>query len=169
MTRDNVVLIGMPAAGKSTVGVILAKVMGYQFIDSDLVIQHEEKKLLSQIIEEQGVEGFIQVENRINSTLDVNHSIIATGGSVVYGREAMKHLGEIGIIVYIKLDYQTIVKRLGDIKQRGVVLKEGQTLYDIYKERCELYEKYADITIDGRKLNIEQSVEAIMEQVKNII
>lgn len=161
--KDNIVLIGMPGVGKSTVGVVLAKVMGYQFVDADLVIQEKEKKLLCEIIEEVGAEGFIEVENRINSRIEAQHAIIATGGSVVYGKEAMAHLKEIGTVVYLKLPYEELDRRLKDIKGRGVVLKDGQTLRDLYEERVPLYEKYADITVDEYQLNVEQTIEKIME------
>lgn len=161
--KDNIVLIGMPGVGKSTVGVVLAKVMGYQFVDADLVIQEKEGKLLCEIIEEVGTEGFIEVENRINSGIEARHAIIATGGSVVYGKEAMEHLKEIGTVVYLKLPFEELNHRLSDIKGRGVVLKNGQTLLDLYEERVPLYEKYADITVDEYQLNVEQTIEKIME------
>lgn len=163
--KDNIVLIGMPGVGKSTVGVILAKVLGYQFVDADLVIQQQEGKLLCEIIEEVGTKGFIEVENRINASLNVTHSIIATGGSVVYGKEAMEHLQSIGRIVYLKVSYETLEKRLADIKGRGVVLKEGQDLKALFEERSPLYEKYADIEISEGTLGVEQTVEKIIENL----
>lgn len=161
--KDNIVLIGMPGVGKSTIGVVLAKVLGYQFIDADLVIQEKEGRLLCEIIEAVGTEGFIEIENRINSQIETKHAVIATGGSVVYGAEAMAHLGEIGTILYLKLPFEELDKRLHDIKGRGVVLKEGQTLRDLYEERVPLYEKYADIVVDEYLLNPEQTLEKIME------
>ena len=163
--KDNIVLIGMPGVGKSTVGVILAKVLGYQFVDADLVIQQQEGKLLCEIIEEVGTEGFIEVENRINASLNVTHSIIATGGSVVYGKEAMEHLQSIGRVVYLKVSYETLEKRLADIKGRGVVLKEGQDLKALFEERSPLYKKYADIEISEGTLGVEQTVEKIIENL----
>jgi len=163
MNKKNIILIGMPGVGKSTVGVILAKVLGYQFVDSDLVIQKEEGKLLKEIIAEVGPEGFIEVENRINASLDVTNSIVATGGSVIYGKEAMEHLREIGTVVYLALPFEEIDKRLSDIKGRGVVLKAGQTLKDLYDERTILYEKYADVRIDETGLNVEETINAILE------
>lgn len=153
----------MPGVGKSTVGVILAKVLGYQFVDSDLVIQKEEGKLLKEIIAEVGPQGFIEVENRINAGLQVEDSIIATGGSVVYGKEAMEHLKEIGTVVYLSLPFGEINKRLSDIKGRGVVLREGQTLKDLYEERTVLYERYADVRIDETGLNVEATIDAILK------
>ena len=160
--KDNIVLIGMPGAGKSTAGVILAKVIGYQFVDADLVIQEEEGKRLHEIIEEVGTDGFIEVENRVNASLMAEHSVIATGGSVVYGAEAMEHLKAIGTVIYLKLPYEVVRKRLSDIKGRGVVLKDGQTLKDLYEERVLLYEKYADIIVDEFGRNVEQTVEEIV-------
>lgn len=163
MKKENIILIGMPGVGKSTVGVILAKVLGYQFVDSDLVIQKEEGKLLKEIIAEVGPEGFIEVENRVNAGLDVTNSVVATGGSVVYGKEAMEHLRAIGTIIYLALPYEEINRRLKDIKGRGVVLKDGQTLKDLYEERTLLYEKYADVRIDETGLNVEETIDAILE------
>ena len=167
--KNNIVLIGMPGVGKSTVGVILAKVLGFEFLDADLLIQKQEGKLLREIIEEVGTDGFIQVENRVNASIDCDHSIIATGGSVVYGREAMEHLKTIGTVVYLEVPFSTLEKRLSDIKGRGVVLKEGQTLYDLYKERTPLYEKYADITIDAEGTMIEECVQMVSETILNKI
>ena len=141
--RDNVVLIGMPGAGKSTVGVVLAKRLGYSFVDSDLVIQERYGKLLHELIEERGVEGFWKLENDVNASLKLHRSVIATGGSAVYGAEAMEHLREIGTVLYLKLPYEEIEERLGDLNARGVTLRPGQTLRDLYEERIPLYEKYA--------------------------
>ncbi len=163
--EKNIVLIGMPGVGKSTAGVILAKVLGYQFVDVDLVIQQTDGRLLSEIIEQDGVDGFLSIENKINASLEVEKSVISTGGSVIYGEEAMKHLSEIGTIVYLELPYRSISRRLNNIKSRGVALKEGQTLKDLYNERVPLYEKYADITIAEQGLGIEQTVLRIIEEI----
>ena len=140
MNRDNIVLIGMPGVGKSTIGVVLAKVLGYQFVDADLLIQEAEGKLLSELIEENGTDGFIEIENRVNSQIQTHRSVIATGGSVVYGKEAMEHLKSIGTVVYLKQNLRVLQRRLRNLKGRGVVLKEGQTLVDLYKERTVLYD-----------------------------
>lgn len=168
MKKSNIVLIGMPGVGKSTVGVILAKVLGYQFLDADLVIQQQEGKLLKEIIEEVGTEGFIEVENRVNAGIECSRTIIATGGSVVYGKEAMEHLKEIGTVVYLEVPYSTIERRLSDIKGRGVVLRDGQTLYDLYSERTPLYEKYADLCVCEDGLNVEQTVELLIEKMQEL-
>ena len=164
----NIVLIGMPGVGKSTAGVVLAKVLGYEFIDADLIIQQQEGKLLREIIAEVGTDGFIEVENRVNSQIEVEKSVIATGGSVVYGKEAMHHLREIGTVVYLKVSYDILEKRLHDIKGRGVVLKDGQDLRGLYEERVPLYEKYADITVCEDNLNVEQTIEKITEQLNKL-
>lgn len=159
--EKNIVLIGMPGVGKSTIGVILAKQLGYQFVDADLLIQQQEKRLLHQIITQEGVEGFLAIENRVNASIDAERSVIATGGSVVYGKEAMEHLRSIGTVVYLKLSYEALQSRLRNLKDRGVVLREGQTLLDLYQERTPLYEKYADLVIDEEGLDIEQTREQI--------
>ena len=148
MQRTNLVLIGMPASGKSTVGVILAKVIGYDFIDTDILIQRAEKKRLPEIIKAVGVDGFLEVEERVCSSVEADRCVIATGGSVVYSEKAMRHLKKIGHIMYLKTDFETIRKRLGNIRQRGVALREGQTLRDLYEERVILYEKYADTVVE---------------------
>lgn len=160
--KTNIVLIGMPGVGKSTIGVILAKVLGYSFLDADLLIQEQEGKLLREIIEEKGTDGFIEVENRVNASIRADRAIIATGGSVVYGKEAMEHLKEIGRVVYLKVSYAILEKRLADIKGRGVVLKEGQTLETLFEERSKLYEQYADIEVSEEGLDVEQTVEKLV-------
>lgn len=161
--KENIVLIGMPGSGKSTVGVILAKVLGYTFVDSDLLIQKEEKQLLKDIIAREGQGGFLRIENRVNKSIDTEKSVIATGGSVVYCQEAMEHLKKIGTVIYLKLDYQILNRRLSNLIGRGVVLKKGQTLKDLYEERVPLYEKYADHIIDEKKTNAEGTLQKILE------
>lgn len=141
MKKRNIILIGMPGAGKSSVGVILAKALGYEFIDTDLVIQHREKRLLREIIADEGNEGFLAIENEVNATLEADESVIAPGGSAIYGKEAMEHFKEIGTIVYLKLSYEDLAKRLGNLKGRGVVLKQGRSYradeeHHIYKHFC---------------------------------
>lgn len=162
----NIILTGMPGVGKSTLGVILAKELGYQFVDSDLLIQQQEQMLLKDIIARKGVEGFLQVENQVNASIETDRSVIATGGSAVYGIDAMRHFRKTGIIVYLKCSYEILEKRLGDLKGRGVVLKEGQTLYDIYQERSVLYQKYADIVIEEDGKDIEETLTAVVHALK---
>ena len=159
--KKNIVLIGMPGSGKSTVGVILAKVLGYTFVDSDLLIQKEEKRLLKDIIAKEGQEGFLKIENRVNKSIYTENSVIATGGSVIYGEAAMEHLKSIGIVVYIQVDYEALEKRLGNLLKRGVAIRKGNTLRDLYNERAPLYEKYADITVNARGKGIREVVETI--------
>jgi shikimate kinase len=166
MKKDNVVLIGMPTSGKSTMGVILAKILGYRFLDADIVIQEKEGKKLSKIIEEEGVDGFIEIENRINAGIETEKTVIATGGSVVYGKEAMDHYKNIGKVVYLKVDMDTLTKRLHNAKQRGVVMREGQSLVSLYNERSALYEKYADITIEEKDLAMEEVIDITLEALK---
>lgn len=164
--HNNIILIGMPGVGKSTIGVILAKMLGYQFVDADLLIQKQEGKLLHEIIEEVGTDGFIEVENRVNAGIEADRTIIATGGSVVYGKEAMEHLKTIGTVVYLEVPYEILEKRLADIKGRGVVLKDGQDLHDLFLERTPLYEKYADVSVSEKDLNVEQTVEKLIEKLQ---
>lgn len=156
MKRDNVILIGMPGAGKSTVGVVLAKKKGCRFLDSDLLIQERYNALLHELITEHGTEGFLRIEEEVNASIDVKRTVIATGGSVIYGRRAMEHLREIGTVVYLKLSCGTIRERLGDLNERGVALREGQTFEDLYRERIPLYEKYADVTVDCEEKSIRE-------------
>lgn len=162
--KSNITLIGMPASGKSTVGVLLAKRLGYSFVDVDIVIQEQEGRLLKEIIEQEGMDGFLKVEDRVNRELNVRRSIIAPGGSVIYGEKAMEHLKEISTVVYLKLTYEEVEERLGDLKDRGVALKDGMTLRDLYEERVPLYEKYADITVNetgktpGRTVDVLRAV-----------
>lgn len=162
----NIVLIGMPGVGKSTVGVILAKVLGYQFIDADLLIQQQEKRLLREIIEQDGLDGFLQVEDRVNASIQAEDAVIATGGSVVYCSQAMEHLKKIGTVIYLKLSYEALVTRLGNLKGRGVVLKHGQDLKGLYEERVPLYEKYADLIIDEKSLDVEGTLQTIVDKLQ---
>ena len=158
----NIILIGMPGAGKSTVGVVLAKVLGYQFLDSDLVIQEKEGKLLSQIIEANGDAGFIKIENDVNKCIEVDHTVIATGGSAVYGTEAMAHFKSIGTVIYLEVPYAEIMKRVGSLKDRGVVSNGKVKMEDIYADRVTLYEKYADVIIKEWDIPIRETIKKIL-------
>ena len=163
-TRRHIILIGMPACGKSTVGVLAAKTLGYRFIDSDLIIQERDGRRLHRIIREEGQAGFLQIEEAVNLTLgnDTVASVIATGGSAVYSEAAMAHFKEIGTVVYLRLSFETVQRRLGNFTHRGVVMPEGYTLRDLYDERCALYEQYADITVDeGQTDRIGAVLEAL--------
>lgn len=152
----------MPGVGKSSMGVVLAKILGMEFVDSDLVIQRRSGKLLKDIIASEGTEGFLELEDKINSEIDAEHAVIATGGSAVYGEAAMRHFKSIGRIVYLKASYPTIAARLGNLVGRGVAMKHGQTLEDIYNERIPLYERYADVTVDVDGENIDNIVKKII-------
>lgn len=166
--QNNIVLIGMPGAGKSTLGIVLAKIVNYNFIDADLVIQSQCDKTLQKLIDACGPEGFIQVENEILSDLRADNSIIATGGSAVYSDEAMRHLSEIGRIVYLQISFDELVSRLSDLQERGVVLKGGigMSLRDLYDERKPLYERYADITVNVDDLSITAAARKVADAMK---
>ena len=157
----SIILIGMPSCGKSTLGVLLAKRLGYRFIDSDLLIQEKVGNLLHQIIAERGNEGFLEVENAVNSAVTEKNAIIATGGSVVYCAEAMENLKTLGKVVYLKIPYEEMCRRLGDFSHRGVIIRTGTTLEDMYQERVPLYEKYADLTVEVCNAKLSDSVEKI--------
>ena len=166
--KKNLIFIGMPAVGKSTVGIVVAKRLGMQFIDTDLLIQEQEKKLLCEIIAEVGEDGFIEIENRVNADVDAENAVISPGGSVIYCEEAMKHYKNIGTVVYLKASYQTIKKRIRNPKKRGVVLRDGQTFRQLYEERVKFFEKYADITICEDGCEIEDTIENVLEEVKKL-
>ena len=164
--KDNLIFIGMPAVGKSTVGIVVAKRLGKRFIDTDLLIQEQEKKLLREIIAEVGDDGFLKIENQVNRDVKAENSVISPGGSVIYCEEAMKHYKEIGTVVYLKASYQTIRRRIRNPQKRGVVLREGQTLKDLYNERVPYFEKYADITVCEDGCRIEETIENVLDAVR---
>ncbi len=159
---DNIILIGMPGSGKSTVGVLLAKMLGYNFIDCDLIIQHSEGKKLYEIINDSGREYFARVENSVNANLHAHKTVIATGGSVVYGKEAMEHLSSIGTVVYLKVSLPELNRRIKNFSTRGIVREKGQTLAGIYAERTPLYEKYAHITVNCSHGTLHKNAQKIL-------
>ena len=159
---DNIILIGMPASGKSTAGVVLAKLMGYDFIDTDLLIQRREGRKLSEIIAQRGIEGFLAAEAAACLSLRTDRCVIATGGSAVYSPEGMAHLKSLGRVVYLEVPYDALALRLHDIRGRGVVLRDGQTLKDLYDERVPLYRRYADITVHEGDGALEETVNAVL-------
>lgn len=162
----NIVLIGMPACGKSVTGVVLAKTLNKQFVDTDLLIQEVAGKGLQDVINEDGIDKFKELEEKVLSELEAENAVISTGGSAIYYDGAMQHLKENGTVVYIKANLKTIKSRLRNIKTRGVAMGKGQTLDDLYKQRVPLYEKYADITvITDNKRNMEDTVADILKQI----
>lgn len=162
----NLILTGMPACGKSTLGVVLAKTLGMKFVDTDLLIQEVQNCKLQEIIDERGMQEFLRIEEKVLSEIEAENSIVSTGGSAVYSDKAMKHLGSIGDVVYIKLSLDEIERRLNNIKTRGIAMKPGETLADLYNMRVPLYEKYADITIETEGMGIEESIEVLIEKLK---
>ena len=171
MTKDgkSIVLIGMPGVGKSTIGVILAKEIGYQFLDADLLIQEQEGMLLKDIIATKGHDGFLAVENQVNREVNAKHSVIATGGSAVYGDEAMEHFKQIGTVIYLKVSEKELESRLGSLKERGVVSNGKSTVEEIFEDRKRLYEKYADITIVQEGRDIRMIVEDMYKKLTKLI
>ena len=168
MQHDNITLIGMPGAGKSTLGVVLAKKLGFRFCDTDLIIQEGTDKLLSELIAERGIEGFIELENKLVAGLQCEHHIIATGGSVVYGEDAMNNLRSLGRIVFIDIGLDELRTRLRkDLMERGVVIRQGSTLEDLYTERHTLYERYADIVVNTDGLSTLESIEALVAALED--
>lgn len=164
---SNIILIGMPGAGKSTLGVVLAKILNYSFIDADLLIQSQCDKTLQKIIDACGPDGFIEVENEVLCTLSADQSVIATGGSAVYSDEAMKHLSSIGTVVYLQVSLKELENRLGGLYERGVVMKDGigMSLNALYEERIPLYEKYAEVTIDINGLSVRDAARQLVDKL----
>lgn len=166
MNENNIILIGMPASGKSTIGVILAKFHRCDFIDTDLVIQRQTGHALHELLEMHGFDGFCSIENDVCKKVEADNTVIATGGSVIYGREAMEHFKKMGKVVYLRTPINELRKRLGDLEQRGVALKDGMTFEDLYNERVPLYERYADVTVEEAGRHTEDVVREIIEALK---
>ncbi|MGI6736787.1 MAG: shikimate kinase [Anaerovoracaceae bacterium] len=155
---DNIILIGMPGSGKSTVGVVLAKVLGYGFLDADVLIQQREGKTLHEILDSVGPWGFNKIEEDVNLGISVDHTVIATGGSAVYGERAMRHFANLGTIVYLRVSCEEMIRRVDNVPERGISVADGVTLQELYRERAPLYEKYADLTVDVDGCDISKSV-----------
>ena len=165
MDKSNIVLIGMPGSGKSTCGVIAAKVMLKNFFDTDLLLQGLEQSRLQELIDSKGVEYFYEAEEKAILSLNIEATVIATGGSVIYSEKAMEHLRSLGKVIYLHLEYETMMKRINNFTTRGIVVKKGSTLLDMYNERLPLYEKYADKTIYCDNNTVEETVEEIVNSV----
>lgn len=170
-TKDNVVLIGMPGAGKSTLGVVIAKIMGYDFVDGDLLIQNQCDKTLQKIIDGLGPEGFIQVENEVLCAIERHRCVISPGGSAIYSNEAMQHLSSIGHVVYLHVPLDELETRLGGLHERGVVMKHGSgmDLAEIYAEREPLYKQWAEITIDTAGLDTRTAAQAVVDALSAVV
>lgn len=162
---SNVVLIGMPACGKSVTGVVLAKTLQKGFVDTDLLIQERERRSLQTIIDSEGMEYFKKIEEQVLQDLEETDAVVSTGGSAVYYPAAMEHLKEKGIIVYLKVSLETVEKRLNNITTRGVAMEKGDTIAELYRQRIPLYETYADIIIEADELEVEETVEKIQAAV----
>ena len=163
--HNNVILIGMSGAGKSTLGVLLAKALGKHFVDTDILIQQQTGKLLQEIIDEDGIDRFLQIEEEIVSALDLRDCVIATGGSVVYSPKIMNSLKKSGVTVYLSVHYEELVSRLSNITTRGIVFKGKNDLRAVYEERLPLYERYCDIRVECSNRSIEESVEEIIKAI----
>ena len=164
---QNVTLIGMPGSGKSTVGVLLAKTLGYRFVDADLLIQQREGALLQDILDQRGVEAFLDVEEAVIRDLDCTGTVIAPGGSAICREEAARHLKELGLVVYLHVPLEELERRIRNITTRGIAMSPGQTLADVYAVREPLYRKYADLTVDvAGESSLEQTVAAVVARLR---
>lgn len=162
----NVILIGMPGVGKSTIGVVLAKTMGLGFLDTDLLIAQREGEILQEIIIKQGMEGFLNKEEQAILSVKGDGLVIATGGSAIYRDHAMEHLKQLGQVIYLKQHYKVIERRIRNIKTRGIAMGPNKTIKDVYWERKVLYEKYADMVIPCRHKSVERIVETIVSNLE---
>lgn len=166
----NIVLIGMPGSGKSTLGVLLAKAIGYSFIDTDLIISRKADMPLQQILNEKGLDYFLEVEQEVGESLECDYTVIATGGSMVLSDNAMRHLAENGIVLYIDVPLDEIKRRVTNIRTRGIAFHKGETLDDVFDKRVPLYEKYADISVVFENAaDIESTVDKMVEKLKEIL
>jgi len=165
----NIILVGMPGAGKSTLGVLLAKALGMDYLDTDILIQQQTGRLLQEMIDSDGLEAFLAIEERIISGLTTDNCIIATGGSVVYSEKVMNTLRSGGSVVYLDVPYEEIEKRLKNIRTRGIVIKKGSSLRDVYDERAPLYIKYSDAVLECAHKDLESCVSELTEKIRGIM
>jgi shikimate kinase len=166
MRKPNVVLIGMPGAGKSTVGVLLAKALGLSFVDTDLLLQEREGRLLQEVIDVEGVDEFLRREEAVILGLEARGAVIATGGSAIYGPAAMARLRRAGTVVYLQVALAEIERRVRNMGNRGIAVERGRTLADLYAERVPLYEKFADLTFDCSGCGVEETVTRVAEAIR---
>lgn len=164
---DNIILIGMPGSGKSSVGVVLAKALGLDFLDVDLLIQSREGALLQDILDRRGVEAFLDVESEVIRSVSCKRTVIAPGGSCVCRDDAMEHLRSLGTVVYLKLSYPEVVQRIHNLDSRGIALQPGQTLADVYDYRTPRYERYADLTVDAGGQRLVETIEAVKQALRS--
>ena len=164
--KNNLIFIGMPAVGKSSVGIVIAKRLRMKFIDTDLLIQEQENKFLREIINEKGKQGFLAIENQVNLGVNPRRAVISPGGSIVYCKEAMEHYKKIGTVVYLQASYPTIRRRIRSLTKRGVVLEEGQTFRQLYHERSKLFEKYADVTVSCDDSSMEETIALALRRIR---
>ena len=167
--KQNYILIGLPTAGKSTLGVVLAKTLGYDYLDTDLLIQKHEGCRLEETIRRIGDEAFLDLEAEVCSSLQADHTVIATGGSVIYRDHAMEHLKTLGTVVYLKISLETLQARMHDAQSRGVVIREGQTIEGLYHERVRLYERYADLIVDEGNMEFEEVLNSVLAAIRTDI
>ena len=165
MKKSNIIMIGMAGAGKSTTGVVVAKILAKDFLDGDLVIQKKTGRLLQDIINTDGNDGFRRIEEEILCGIDVKNTVIAPGGSAIYYPSVFEHFKKDGIVVFLHVPVEEIERRLSNLATRGVTLEPGQTVADLYYQRLPLYQQFADITIDTTGLCLEETVAEIVKAV----
>ncbi len=166
MQKRNIILIGMPASGKSSAGILLAKAMGLNFLDTDVVIQAQQGRLLQDLLDTDGMAAFLAIEKTTLLGLSPIATVIATGGSVVYSAEAMAHLAASGVVVYLETALDELQRRLGNMAERGVAIQPGMTIDELYAQRIPLYEQYADAVVNTAGLSVEETVAQIVAAVE---